>query len=135
LAKTTEFFIMDLTLRSWLYTQENKRRTIQRNDVVAAVTANEAFDFLIDIIPRDESMRRFDAENMPMGPRGMTYLNPDGPMITSSPVPLPTSGLDPSAHLATAMEKLSSHRVGFPINNPVDMYGNVNYMGGYYYAS
>ncbi|KQJ95564.1 hypothetical protein BRADI_3g17802v3 [Brachypodium distachyon] len=50
LAKACEIFIQELTLRSWLQTRENNRRTLQKNDIAAAVSRNEAFDFLVDIM-------------------------------------------------------------------------------------
>ncbi|RWW22289.1 hypothetical protein GW17_00013521 [Ensete ventricosum] len=53
-AKACEIFILDLTLRSWIHTEENKRRTLQKNDIAAAVTRTDIFDFLVDIVPRDE---------------------------------------------------------------------------------
>lgn len=54
-AKACEIFILELTLRAWTQTEENKRRTLQRSDVAAAVSKNDTFDFLIDIVPRDET--------------------------------------------------------------------------------
>jgi len=72
-AKAAEIFIHELTLRAWLHTEESKRRTLQvivndfewvvasflsltqRNDVAMAITKYEQFDFLIDIVPREES--------------------------------------------------------------------------------
>ncbi|KAK3122990.1 hypothetical protein QOZ80_8AG0621600 [Eleusine coracana subsp. coracana] len=53
-AKACEMFILELTLRAWLQTEGTKRRTLQRNDVVAAITRNDMFDFLVDIIPPEE---------------------------------------------------------------------------------
>ncbi|KAL8147075.1 nuclear transcription factor Y subunit C-2-like isoform X2 [Apium graveolens] len=53
-AKACEMFIMDLTMRSWSHTEENKRRTLQKNDIAAAVSRTDVFDFLVDIIPKDE---------------------------------------------------------------------------------
>ncbi|CAL9037613.1 unnamed protein product [Musa banksii] len=53
-AKACEMFILELTLRSWIHTEENKRRTLQKNDIAAAITNADMFDFLVDIIPRDE---------------------------------------------------------------------------------
>ena len=32
--------------------QDNKRRTLQRNDIAMAITKYDQFDFLIDIVPR-----------------------------------------------------------------------------------
>ncbi len=39
-------FILELTLRSWNHSEENKRRTLQRNDIAAAITRTDIFDFL-----------------------------------------------------------------------------------------
>ncbi|XP_057827984.1 nuclear transcription factor Y subunit C-1 isoform X2 [Cryptomeria japonica] len=53
-AKACEMFILELTLRSWMHTEENKRRTLQKNDIAAAIGRTDIFDFLVDIVPRDE---------------------------------------------------------------------------------
>ncbi|XP_010249038.1 PREDICTED: nuclear transcription factor Y subunit C-1-like [Nelumbo nucifera] len=53
-AKACELFILELTIRSWLHAEENKRRTLQKNDIAAAITRTGIFDFLVDIVPRDE---------------------------------------------------------------------------------
>ena len=37
-AKATEMFIKELTMRSWIHTEDNKRRTLQRNDIAMAIT-------------------------------------------------------------------------------------------------
>lgn len=53
-AKAAEIFVHELTLRSWIHTEDNKRRTLQRNDIAMAITKFDQFDFLIDIVPRDD---------------------------------------------------------------------------------
>lgn len=53
-AKAAEVFIHELTLRAWVHTENNKRRTLQRNDIAMAITKFDQFDFLIDIVPREE---------------------------------------------------------------------------------
>ncbi|KAG8069884.1 hypothetical protein GUJ93_ZPchr0006g44722 [Zizania palustris] len=53
-AKACEVFILELTLRSWMHTEENKRRTLQKNDIAAAISRTDIYDFLVDIVPRDE---------------------------------------------------------------------------------
>lgn len=53
-AKACEIFIRELTLRAWMQTEENKRKTLQRNDIAAAISKTDMFDFLIDIVPRDD---------------------------------------------------------------------------------
>ena len=40
-------FILELTHRSWAHSEENKRRTLQRNDIAAAITRTDIFDFLV----------------------------------------------------------------------------------------
>jgi len=85
-AKACEMFILELTLRSWNHSEENKRRTLQRNDIAAAITRTDIFDFLVDIVPREE---RDDAAMVPrvpqplngpmpgMGPQGYTWPTPN----------------------------------------------------------
>uniref|UniRef100_A0A0V0J1S4 Nuclear transcription factor Y subunit gamma n=2 Tax=Schistocephalus solidus TaxID=70667 RepID=A0A0V0J1S4_SCHSO len=55
-AKAAELFIRELTLRAWVHTERNRRRTLQRNDISMAVSYGDTdqFDFLIDIVPREE---------------------------------------------------------------------------------
>jgi nuclear transcription factor Y gamma len=37
-AKAAEIFIHELTMRAWIHTEDNKRRTLQRNDIAMAIT-------------------------------------------------------------------------------------------------
>eukprot|EP01135_Chromosphaera_perkinsii_P010421 Nk52_evm1s2119 gene=Nk52_evmTU1s2119 len=53
-AKACELFILEITMKAWYHTEDNKRRTLQRNDVAMAISKCDTFDFLIDIVPRDE---------------------------------------------------------------------------------
>lgn len=53
-AKAAEIFIHELTLMAWVFTEENKRRTLQRSDIAMAISKHDQFDFLIDIVPREE---------------------------------------------------------------------------------
>lgn len=55
--KACEIFILELTLRAWSITEDSKRRTLQRVDIATAISKNDMFDFLIDIVPRDEVRR------------------------------------------------------------------------------
>eukprot|EP01096_Ripella_sp_DP13-Kostka_P004606 TRINITY_DN1695_c0_g1_i1.p1 TRINITY_DN1695_c0_g1~~TRINITY_DN1695_c0_g1_i1.p1 ORF type:complete len:216 (-),score=80.86 TRINITY_DN1695_c0_g1_i1:170-766(-) len=64
-AKACELFILDLTIRAFLHTQDNKRKTLQRNDIAVAISKNDVFDFLIDIVPRDELTTRTMEEEAP----------------------------------------------------------------------
>ena len=49
-AKACEMFILELTLRSWAYSESNKRRTLQKEDIQMAIQRTDIFDFLVDVI-------------------------------------------------------------------------------------
>lgn len=74
-AKATEIFIHELTLRAWLHTEDNKRRTLQRNDIAMAISKYDQFDFLIDIVPRDEIKPKKEAETKTVQPE-VFYVSP-----------------------------------------------------------
>ncbi|KAF9081070.1 hypothetical protein BGX27_005112 [Mortierella sp. AM989] len=67
-SKACEIFICEITRRAWLHAEENKRRTLQRSDVASAVSRSDQFDFLIDIVPREEPPK--------MGKRSTTREDP-----------------------------------------------------------
>ena len=48
-AKACELFILELTHRAWAFSEANKRRTLQHNDVTAAILnhEHEVFEFLV----------------------------------------------------------------------------------------
>lgn len=50
-AKACELFIKELTTRAWMHTQDNKRRTIQRDDVANAIRDDNLLVFLQNIVP------------------------------------------------------------------------------------
>mmetsp|Transcript_7645 Transcript_7645/g.11117 ORF Transcript_7645/g.11117 Transcript_7645/m.11117 type:complete len:274 (-) Transcript_7645:285-1106(-) len=52
LGKACELLIRDLTTRAWWHTQNNRRRTLQRQDIHAGACDSDVYDFLIDFIPR-----------------------------------------------------------------------------------
>ncbi|VVB15546.1 unnamed protein product [Arabis nemorensis] len=90
LAKACEMFIFDLTRRSWVHAEESKRRTLQKSDISAAASRTFAFDFLLDVVPRDESALAAAADTsfmpMPHPDAGVTpYYYPPG-MVTGIPV-------------------------------------------------
>lgn len=95
-AKACELFILELTIRSWIHAEENKRRTLQKNDIAAAITRTDIFDFLVDIVPRDEIKDEAAAlggiVGPPAGPGGVTgvpyyYPTLGQPMMGRSAVP------------------------------------------------
>merc|ERR1719220_2816919 len=64
-AKAAEMFIHELTMRAWIHTEDSKRRTLQRNDIAMAITKFDQFDFLIDIVPREEIHKTGNQEQVP----------------------------------------------------------------------
>ncbi|CAG8632532.1 5197_t:CDS:2 [Acaulospora morrowiae] len=55
-AKGCDIFITELTMRAWFHAEECKRRTLQRSDIANAIKKIDMFDFLIDIVPREEKV-------------------------------------------------------------------------------
>ena len=53
-SKACEMFILELTLLSWIHTDEKKQRMLQRNDIAGAITRGDIFNFRVDIVLRDE---------------------------------------------------------------------------------
>ena len=49
-AKACELFIIEITRRAWVHTDENKRRTLQKSDVADSIKNTLIFDFLVDVI-------------------------------------------------------------------------------------
>uniref|UniRef100_A0AC34QFT6 Transcription factor CBF/NF-Y/archaeal histone domain-containing protein n=1 Tax=Panagrolaimus sp. JU765 TaxID=591449 RepID=A0AC34QFT6_9BILA len=63
LSVAAEYLIEEMTMRAFLHTEQNRRKTIQKSDVAMAISGVELFDFLIDIIPRDEIKTRSDQKS------------------------------------------------------------------------
>lgn len=55
-------FIIELTHRSYYHTIENKRKTLQRSDIAQTIASTDIYDFLQDIIPKEE-LREAQANN------------------------------------------------------------------------
>ncbi|OCF56298.1 transcriptional activator HAP5 [Kwoniella mangroviensis CBS 10435] len=62
-SKACEIFISELTCRAWLVAESHKRRTLQKSDVASAIAFSDMFDFLIDIVPRDDGEQDAAAGN------------------------------------------------------------------------
>jgi len=52
--KACEIFISEITARAFIIADSNKRRTLSRSDIAKALNKSDQFDFLIDIVPREE---------------------------------------------------------------------------------
>ena len=49
-AKACEMFILEMTLRSWHYSENNRRKTLTKDDVRECIGYTDIFDFLVDVI-------------------------------------------------------------------------------------
>ncbi|KAI4352172.1 hypothetical protein L6164_006450 [Bauhinia variegata] len=54
LGKACEIFIKELALRTWMCTEESKRRTMHICDMARAVERSDFLDFLRGVIPTDD---------------------------------------------------------------------------------
>lgn len=94
-AKACEYFIQELTLRAWVHTEENKRRTLQRSDIATAISIYDQFDFLIDIVPREE-IKPIPTDVIGSPPKkestGMTTGTSQSVTGIQSPAPVATVG-------------------------------------------
>lgn len=106
-AKACEMFILELTLRSWIHTEENKRRTLQKNDIAAAISRTDVFDFLVDIIPRDE-------------------LKEEGLGITKAAIPLVGSAADALPYYYVPQQAPPGMIMGKPVDA---IYGGQQHQG------
>jgi len=52
--KACEIFIAEITARAFIIADSNKRRTLSRADIAKAISKSDQFDFLIDIVPRED---------------------------------------------------------------------------------
>lgn len=98
-AKACEMFILDLTSRSWFQAKEIKRSTLQKNHVAAVIASNFAFNFLVDIIPKDELKEE------------------EGPGIAQSTIPI-EEGLGISQSTIPIEEQLGFAQSTIPITSP-----------------
>ena len=48
-AKACELFILELSLRGWGAAEKAKRRTLQKEDIDAAIVNTDIFDFLVEL--------------------------------------------------------------------------------------
>ncbi|KAJ7476820.1 histone-fold-containing protein [Mycena galericulata] len=75
--KACEIFIAEITARAFIIADSNKRRTLSRADIAKALTKSDQFDFLIDIVPREE----------PFAGAGAGAANASGSGIKRQPLP------------------------------------------------
>ncbi|KAJ3172512.1 hypothetical protein HDU88_005840 [Geranomyces variabilis] len=84
-SKACEIFILELTMRAWIHAEEHKRRTLQRSDVATAISKSDQYDFLIDIVPREEINKPAPSKEVPSAAPFAYYQNP-AQFISSLPL-------------------------------------------------
>ena len=101
-AKGCDVFITELTMRAWIHAEENKRRTLQKSDIAAALTKSDMFDFLIDIVPRDEEKPK----------KSYSSLSRSGSYANIPPNSNPALSNSSQQHIPTSQPKNISHIPG-----------------------
>ncbi|KAJ9518811.1 hypothetical protein QJQ45_026078, partial [Haematococcus lacustris] len=98
-----EMFILELTLRAWQHAEENKRRTLQRNDVAAAITRTDIFDFLLDVVPREDLKLEDGASNaLANTPASAAVPATQGLAPSPTQASMPAPPTPPAPHMASA---------------------------------
>ena len=78
MTKACELLIKEVSIRAWRHTDGNRRKTLQKPDVHAAVQGDEMFDFLIDTVPRGPSDANSARENEAFDSFGQESSLPPG---------------------------------------------------------
>ncbi|CAO3684810.1 unnamed protein product [Rhizopus stolonifer] len=123
-AKGSEIFIAELTKRAWVHAEENKRRTLQRSDIAHAISKSDMYDFLIDIVPREEitaatgGAKSAVYESQNTYPGNPTYYPPSYPVDTSAYYPpLPQFTNDQVQQYQMQMQQFAQQN---PLPHPQD---------------
>ncbi|RXW17877.1 hypothetical protein EST38_g7980 [Candolleomyces aberdarensis] len=88
--KACEIFISEITARAFIIADSNKRRTLSRADIAKALSKADQFDFLIDIVPRDDLP--FPGASSSNGTAGKKNANIAAPKSNQTPPALEGSG-------------------------------------------
>ncbi|KAF9239725.1 transcriptional regulator family: Histone-like TF [Penicillium roqueforti] len=101
-AKGCDIFITELTMRAWIHAEDNKRRTLQRSDIAAALSKSDMFDFLIDIVPREEATSHAKRSSQAAG-------TAPGPSAAPGQLPPAPHGVQQHQHMGPADYALGQH--------------------------
>ena len=105
LGKACEMLVKEISIRAWKHTERNRRRTLQKQDVHAAVGESEVYDFLIDIVPRVQMQPNVKGFSPPI-PEPVQQAA----RLTSSIVnEIPTINHAPQVHAPTAASGQGVH--------------------------
>ena len=53
-ALACRLFITEITHKAAYHAKKQQRKTLQRGDIAKVIAENDTFDFLLDVIPREE---------------------------------------------------------------------------------
>jgi len=111
LGKACELLIKEVTARAWRHTERNRRRTLQRQDVHAAVGESEVYDFLIDIVPRMTTNQgpppptSFPEQHMPQTATGTVASIPMAAPVTVPGVQVETTAMTDAERYSLQMQQ------------------------------
>ncbi|KAI6110289.1 histone-fold-containing protein [Pisolithus croceorrhizus] len=74
--KACEIFISEITARAFIIADSNKRRTLSRSDIAKALAKSDQFDFLIDIVPREDGVMGMHGGHHSGAPSGVPSVGP-----------------------------------------------------------
>ncbi|GAA6017366.1 hypothetical protein JCM10207_005610 [Rhodosporidiobolus poonsookiae] len=104
--KACQIFIQELTARAHLVSLAARRRTLSRADVAQAVSRSDMFDFLIDIVPRNErtaaASTSAGGSNAPGGPSRRKRRAGGSGFEVAAPAPVYNDSADASGSGAGA---------------------------------
>lgn len=121
-AKGCDIFITELTMRAWIHAEENKRRTLQRSDIASALAKSDMFDFLIDIVPREEASHAKRANP------AQSQSAQGGVPAAAQPQMAGQHAMPPPNHMAPTSYDMGGHPMGAPdqdYRNAPPMYNQV----------
>ncbi|KAJ2715023.1 hypothetical protein H4R19_001427 [Coemansia spiralis] len=127
-SKACEIFITEITQRAWMNAEENKRRTLQRQDVSFAAQRSEMFDFLIDVVPREEFVSKKAGTTARDEPGNLSAAGssqpPTGiPPPLQPPQPQPSQPIADQAGMPHAQTQAGHHQQQQSAQ-PVGLYGD-----------
>ena len=138
-AKGCDIFITELTMRAWIHAEDNKRRTLQRSDIAAALAKSDMFDFLIDIVPREDSQGHNKRTGQTTGAPSSAATAPGVPQpggqMPQQPPPQQQQHIDYGAMghpgaMGQPDQEYRQQAMGYPGHvpgaDPTGGYGNVN---------
>lgn len=139
MSKACELLVRELTVRAWKHTARNRRRTLQRQDIHAAVGDSDVFDFLIDLVPRVAN--RADGHIKPPPLVVQNMIAPPPPVqLTSLLRQAQASGIG-APDLASILDQRHHHQLvqpeqlmlGFPTDLSAPMSSNIDENNGQHY--